>query len=66
MFKPLLLAAAVLTVSSAVALAAGNADARTAPRHVAHHQKIAKPIYDYAPGYQANQPIMPLLLGVTY
>ena len=67
MLKPLLLAAAAVTLSSAVALAAGNADLRAAPRHAAHHKAItAKPIYDYAPDYRISQPIMPLLLGVAY
>lgn len=78
MMRSLVLAAAALTLSSAVAFAhngpatSGYAnDGVRAPaksRHIARHEraKVAKQLYDYAPEGSFSYTTIPLILGVAY
>ncbi|MFZ0421386.1 MAG: hypothetical protein WAL80_00775 [Xanthobacteraceae bacterium] len=69
MTKSLVLAAAALALSSAVALAQNApVSAPAKSKQVAHHEKTmtAKPLYDYAPTHVSSYGNTPIIFGVAY
>jgi hypothetical protein len=68
MTKSFLLAAAALTLTSAIAFAQNAPVSQAKAKHVARHEKVmpAKALYDYAPANSNSYTSVPLIFGIAY